>query len=283
MKPASQEKPAEGNEQEIIQSWQDRASAYQQFTEQWSLFPQLANRLVDLIPVPFSGTAIDLAAGAGLVSACLLQRHPHAHVYLVEPAEAMLALALPQLGDRVIGHTQLRAEDIGTVSIQADVILCSVAMHLIDEVQVFPGIAQCLKPDGLFIFNLWWHSWEPAAHINPGPQWRAVLEQSLTEFAEQAESDEPPVLLPAPSQPRLRTLRGMIQAAQLAGLKIVQTATDTDHVPLRFFIEFSAMSASFLRQLAPARRTAVLQHACARATRTIAIKTTRFVLQRSSL
>ena len=156
-------------------------------------------------------------------------------------------------------------------------------MHLIDEGQVFPGIAQCLKPDGLFIFNLWWHSWEPTAHINPGPQWRAVLEQSLTEFAEQAESDEPPVLLPAPSQPRLRTLRGMLQAAQLAGLKIVQTATDTDHVPLRFFIEFSAMSASFLRQLSPARRTAVLQHACARATRTVAIQTTRFVLQPSSL
>ena len=194
MKPTSQEKPAEGNEQAIIQSWQDRASAYLQFTEQWSLFPQLANRLVDLIPVPFSGTALDLAAGAGLVSACLLQRHPHTRVYLVEPAEAMLALALPQLGDRVIGHTQLRAEDIGTVSIQADVILCSVAMHLIDEGQVFPGIAQCLKPDGLFIFNLWWH---PGSRP-PYQSWAAVagvLEQSLTEFAEQADSDEPPVLL----------------------------------------------------------------------------------------
>ena len=270
------------DEQEIIQSWQDRARAYQQFTEQWSLFPQLANRLVDLIPVPFSGTAIDLAAGAGLVSACLLQRHPHARVYLVEPAEAMLALGLPQLGDRVIGHAQLRAEEIEHLSIQVDVVLCSVAMHLIDEARVFPRVAQCLKPDGLFIFNLWWHSWEPTAHINPGPQWRAVLEQALTELAERDELDEPPVPLPPPAQPRIRTLTGLTQAAQQAGLTIVQTYTDTDHVPLRFFLEFSAMSASFLGQLSPARRAAVLQRAGARATQTVAIKTTRFVLQRSS-
>lgn len=288
MKHASQEKPLEGNEHAIVQSWQDRARVYQQFTEQWSLFPQLADRLVDLIPVPFSGMAIDLAAGAGLVSTCLLQRHANVHVYLVEPAEAMLALALPPLGERVIGHAQLRAEEIGTVSIQADVILCSVAMHLMDETQVFPGIAQCLKPDGLFIFNLWWHSWEPTAHINPGPQWRAVLEQSLTEFAEQteqagqAELDEPPVLLPAPSQPRLRTLSEMSQAAEQAGLTILQTYTDTDQVPLRFFIEFSAMSDSFLGQLSRLRRAAVLRHACARASQTVGIKTTRFVLQRCS-
>ena len=282
MKQASQEKQAESNEQAIIQSWQDRALAYQQFAEQWSLFPRLASRLVDLIPASFSGIVIDLAAGTGLVSACLLQRYPPACVYLVEPAEAMLALALPQLGERVIGYAQLRAEEIGTLSIQADVILCSVAMHLIDEAQVFPGIARCLKPDGLFIFNLWWHSWEPTAHINPGPQWRAVLEQSLREFAEQPESDEPPAPLPAPSQPRLRTLNEMTQAAQQAGLTIVQTYTDTDHVPLRFFIEFSAMSTSFLGQLAPARRAAILQHACIRASQTVEIKTTRFVLQRSS-
>jgi SAM-dependent methyltransferase len=266
-------------DEQIIHSWEERARVYQQFTEQWSLFPQLANRLVDLIPAPFSGTAIDLAAGAGLVSGCFLQRHPDARVYLVEPAEAMLALALPQLEDRVIGHAQLRAEEIGTLSIQADVILCSVAMHLIDEVQVFPGIVQCLKPDGLFIFNLWWHSWEPTAYINPGPQWRAVLEQSLAELVE---PNELPVPLPAPSQPRLRTLSGLTQAAQQAGLTIIQTTTDTDQVPLRFFIEFSAMSAGFLGQLSPARRAAVLQHACARASQTVEIKTTRFVLQRSA-
>lgn len=282
MKEPSAEKPSRINELAIIRGWQDRAHVYQQFTERWSLFPQLANRLVDLIPAPFSGTVIDLATGAGLVSVSLLQRHSHAHVYLVEPAEAMLTLALPLLGDRVIGHAQLRAEEIRTLSIQADVILCSAAMHLIDEGQVFRGIAQCLKRDGFFIFNLWWHSWEPTAYINPGPRWRAVLEQSLKEFAESAESDELPVLLSVSSKPRLRTLCGMTEAAEQAGLTIVQTYTDTDHVPLRFFIEFAAMSASFQGHLAPAQRTAVLQHACTQANQMVEIKTTRFVLRRSS-
>lgn len=279
MKHASQEKHAPRNEHEIIQSWQDRAHAYQQFTKQWALFPQLANRLVDCIPGPFRGTAIDLAAGAGLVSVCLLQRHANAQIYLVEPAEAMLALGLPQLGGRVIGHAQLRAEEIEQLSIQADVILCSVAMHLIDEARAFHGVTQCLKPNGLFLFNLWWHSWELTAHINYGPQWRAVLEQALTELAE---PDEPAAGLPPPAQPRIRTLSGLTQAAQHAGLTIVQTYTDTDYVPLRFFIEFSAMSASFLGQLSPARRAAVLQQACTRASQTVALKTTRFVLQRTA-
>jgi hypothetical protein len=146
-------------------------------------------------------------------------------------------------------------------------------------VQVFPGIARCLKPDGLFLFNLWWHSWEPTGHLNPGPQWRAVLEQALAELAE---SGEPAMPLPPSSQPRIRTLSGLTQAAQQAGLTIVQTYTDTDHVPLRFFIEFSAMSASFLGQLSSARRAAVLQHACARASQTVEIKTSRFVLQRTA-
>ena len=76
-------------EQQIIHSWQERAQAYQAMTERYALFTHLSERLVDLLPMPFTGTVIDLAAGAGLSTACVLERHPGAQVYLVEPAQAM--------------------------------------------------------------------------------------------------------------------------------------------------------------------------------------------------
>ena len=260
---------------QVIQSWQDRAQAYQTITERYPLFGQLSERLVDLLPAAFSGTLIDLAAGTGLSTECVLTRYPHAQVYLVEPAQAMLALALQRVGERISGHAQLAAEELGKLSVQADAVVCSAAMHLLDETQVFPQVASCLKPGGLFVFNLWWHSWEVTAHIDPGPCWRAVLEQALVECGELSE------LLPVPSRPRVRTRQGLSQAAEQAGLSIVRSIVDTDQLPLRFFIDFAAMSEAFLHTLTPSRRAAVLKRAQAGATQLVDIQTTRFVLRRN--
>lgn len=261
---------------QVIQSWQDRAQAYQTVTEHYPLFSQLSERLVDLLPAPFTGTLIDLAAGAGLSSVCVLERHPGAQVYLVEPAQAMLDLALQRVGARIIGHAQLAAEQLGTLAVQADAVVCSAAMHLLDETQVFPQVAHCLKPGGVFVYNLWWHSWEATAHIDFGPHWRAVLGQALAEVGEASD------VLPVPSRPRVRTAQAFSQAADQAGLAIVQTIVDTDQLPLRFFIDFAAMSETFLSALTPARRDLVLKRAQAKATQLVDIQTTRFVLQRQT-
>lgn len=261
---------------QVIQSWQDRARAYHVLTEHYPLFSQLSERLVDLLPASFTATLIDLAAGAGLSTECVLARYPHAQVYLVEPAQAMLALALQRVGKRISGHAQLTAEELGSLSVQADAVVCSAAMHLLDETQVFPQVARCLKLGGLFVFNLWWHSWEATAHIDPGPHWRAVLEQTLAEEGVAADA------LPVPSRPRVRTRQGLSRAAGEAGLSIVRTIIDTDRLPLRFFIDFAAMSEAFLNTLTPGRRDTVLKRAQTQATQLIDIQTTRFVLQRNT-
>lgn len=263
----------ETQEQQIIDSWQERACAYQGLTEHWSIFDRLADRLIDLLPSPVESPIIDLAAGAGLVSDRLLRRHPQARVYLVEPAEAMLRLAVQRVGDRSIGRAQVSAAQLDRVSIQAGAVLCSAAVHLVDETEIFPSVAQVLKPGGRFIFNLWWHSWEFTAHIDPGPRWRALLEQAMSELGES-------VALPAPARSRIRTHRGLSRAAQQAGLDMVHTQTDTDRLPLSFFLDFTAMSSDFLADLSPSRRAVVFQTARARAGAEVTIKTTRFVLQK---
>ena len=263
----------DSREQQIIDSWQERARAYQELTERWSIFGRLAERLIDLLPSPVEGPLIDLAAGAGLLSARLLHRHPQAQVYLVEPAEAMLELAVRRIGSRSIGHARVSAAQLDRVPIRAGAVLCSAAAHLVDETEVFPSVARVLKPGGLFIFNLWWHSWEPTAHIDPGPRWRAVLEQAMAELGEAA-------ALPAPSQPRIRTRHGFSRAGQGAGLDMLHTQTDTDRLPLGFFLDFTAMAPDFLADLSESRRAVVLRTARARANAEVRIQTTRFVLQK---
>ena len=263
----------ETQEQQIIDSWQERARAYQGLTEHWPIFGRLADRLIDLLPSPVESPVLDLAAGAGLLSARLLQRRPQTRVYLVEPAEAMLELAVRRVGSRSIGHAQVSAAQLDRVSIRAGAVLCSAAVHLVDETEVFPSVARVLRPGGLFIFNLWWHSWESTAHIDPGPRWRALLEQAMSELGESA-------ILPTPSRPRIRTRHGFSQAARQAGLDLIHIQTDTDHLPLSFFLDFTAMSSDFLADLSPSRRAVVLRTARARASAEVTIKTTRFVLQK---
>ena len=123
----------DSREQQIIDSWQERARAYQELTDRWSIFGRLAERLIDLLPSPVEGPVIDLAAGAGLLSARLLQRHPQAQVYLVEPAEAMLELAVRRVGSRSIGHARMSAAQVDRVPLRAGAVLCSAAVHLVDE------------------------------------------------------------------------------------------------------------------------------------------------------
>ena len=96
--------------QAVIHSWHERARAYHTLTNTQPVFQAMADRLIDLLPAPFNGTAIDLAAGAGLVSELLLSRWPQARVYLVEPAQAMLDQALQRLAHHRIGWTRLQAE-----------------------------------------------------------------------------------------------------------------------------------------------------------------------------
>ncbi len=262
--------------QVIIQSWHERAAAYHHLIASWPIFSCLADRLIDLLPQPFQGSAIDLAAGSGLVTKRLLDRYPHAHVQLVEPAAAMLALARKQLGTRVASYSQLPAEEVGTLTTRADVVLCSAALHLLDEAKVFTGLACCLPPGGLFVCNLWWHSWEPTVGPDYTSVWQPLVEQAL------ADLNEPRGAWPQPSPLRVRTEAGIRAAAHAAQLTLETIITDTDTVTNRFFIDFAAMSATFLGHLSDSQRATVIARARERANTPVQVQSTRFVFRRET-
>ena len=256
------------------QSWHERAAAYHRLIASWPIFSCLADRLIDLVPKPFHGTALDLAAGSGLVAERLLSRHPHAHVQLAEPAAAMLALARKQLGMRVSDYSQLPAEEVGTLATRADVVLCSAALHLLDEAKVFAGLTHCLKPGGLFVCNLWWHSWEPTVGPDYTSVWQPLVEQAL------ADLNKPRGAWPQPLPLRVRTEAGIRAAAHAAQLSLEQIITDTDTITNRFFIDFAAMSATFLAHLSASQRATVIAHARERANTPVQVQSTRFVFRR---
>ena len=61
---------SEQTQNEAIQSWHERAYAYNQLIERWSIFTQMAKRLLDFLPKDFDEHALDIAGGRGLLSGC---------------------------------------------------------------------------------------------------------------------------------------------------------------------------------------------------------------------
>ena len=265
--------------QNLNQSWQiwhERAAAYHHLIASWPIFSCLADRLIDRVPKPFHGTAIDLATGSGLVTERLLSRYPQAHVQLVEPAAAMLALARQQLGTRVSDYTQLPAEEVGTLTTRADVVLCSAALHLLDEAKVFTGLMRCLKPGGVFVCNLWWHSWEPTVGPDYTSVWQPLVEQTLSDL------NKPCGTWPQPLPARVRTEASIRAAAHAAQLSLDAIITDTDTITNRLFIDFAAMSATFLAHLSVSQRATVIARARERANTSVQVQSTRLVFRRET-
>ena len=149
-------------------------------------------------------------------------------------------------------------------------------MHLVDETQVFLGLARCLKPGGVYVFNLWWHSWQPTAQASYDHVWKPVVEQVLQDMGEAQPTWS------SSSRPRVRTLDHLRRAAQAAGFRLEQVITDTDQVRLSFFTDFSAMSSTFLDHLSAQVRQQALLRIHERATSPVDIQTTRFCIRRCS-
>ena len=257
------------------QSWHERAAAYQQLLTSWPLFTQLADRLIDLLPGPFQGSLIDLAAGTGLVTERVLRRYPSSHIHLVEPAHAMLTLAQQYFGTGVATYVQSSAETVGQRALKADAALCNAAFHLLDENAVLASMNRCLKPGGVFICNLWWHSWQATAGPDYTSAWKPLIEEALTVL------DEVHGSWPAPSSTRVRTESVLHAAARSHQFSLEQIVTDTDEVTNRFFIDFAAMSPTFLGHLPTERRTAVIFYAQERAVTPVQLQTTRLVFRRA--
>lgn len=237
---------------EIISSWHERADAYNKLIQRWPIFTDMANRLINFIPNNFNGHAIDIAGGSGLLSECLLKKHPSARITLVEPAENMRALALQKLGNRV-DIANATSDSLETLGITADAALCSASFHLMNEATALPSIASILQTGAVFATNCWGHSFNRAIELNQKADWMEFVDQALTEF------DLPPFTRPTKTVPMIKSAEELTMIGKSCGLDLTEVNIVTNEIDSKFNIEFTAMSANFLKEVNDVVRKQVIE------------------------
>lgn len=243
-----------------VARWDRAAAAYARFVAKWRVFTELADRLLDDVPIGFAGLALDLGAGTGLVSARLVRRFPEARVWLVEPSEAMLALARANLAregleERVAGTVRRPAEELGELAPalpRAELVVSSAALHLTDLERVVRAVRAVLRPGGRFLFNLWGHAFDATADPDGWNLWRATLGEALRRHGR---SD---VELPVRSARAPVARRSLERWSAAAGLRFAGLAVDTIAVPDELALDCAALFDGFLAPLAAAERERVL-------------------------
>jgi trans-aconitate methyltransferase len=125
-------KPSEPTQDEVIQSWHDRAHAYDNLIQRWPIFTELVRRLLEFLPNKFDGHALDIGGGSGLLTEQLLEKCPNAHITLVEPANEMRALASRRFGKR-IEVKNLTSDYLNKIEHTADAAFSSASFHLMNE------------------------------------------------------------------------------------------------------------------------------------------------------
>ena len=266
----------------VVDSWNQRAQSYSALVQQHPLLSTLAHRLLDLLPLPFSSDslsfhAIDLACGTGCVADALLSRYPKAGVHLIDPATSMLNAARSSLAAKygssaLLSCEMLRADDIHILGTAfdyrpVDAIVCSAAMYLCREADVYPGVAQLLADGGSFVYNLWGHAWADLAERerDEGWQWKRLVNQALVEH------NEPPAYLHAKSpasaqhslgaQSTLRSFAVLSEEAARHGLVLDEMVLDCDEVGCDLMVDSLAMSERWLARLGRDKRERVLGRA----------------------
>lgn len=262
---------ADSESDKRIELWSTRAGAYDQLVRGHDPLASLASRLVEMA-LPDERDVFDLGGGSGLVTGKLLERFPDVNVTLQDPAAGMVALSRERFGDRVVVE-QRSIEEAGPAS-AADLVLASASFHMADLERGLAAVGQLLRPDGRFLFNLWWHSWEPTVGEDSGEElWRLPLASVLEEH------DEDPTQLPPLPTRRTAWSPLLLQTAAAAhGLRVEVLPTDEDQAPARFFFDFAAMDATLLAT--HPHREDRLREARARCEGARVMRSTRFVVTR---
>jgi SAM-dependent methyltransferase len=242
-------------QQRIINSWGKRADAYHDLTQSWPIFTTLAKRLIAQLPLNNNSNSsiIDLASGSGLVSSLLLQQFPKLSIHGCDPAGPMLEAMRDRFQGSVRSYHQIAAHELGDLGLKASAILCNCAFHLMDEETVLPEISKSLGLGGLFVANLWGHSFDETAESGDRGDWHPAIEQALQDFGQ----DTPQ--WPEGSLPqRIRTRSQMAQSAANAGLILERCEISKDFVPANFAIAFLAMSDAWPGSYPPGLRQKIV-------------------------
>jgi tRNA (cmo5U34)-methyltransferase len=97
---------------------------------------------------------LDVGAGTGLFSACMLEKFPGAHLTQVDIAENMLEMARQRFAGRE--HTQYRVSDYsaGDLGGPYDIVCSALSIHHLesaDKRRLFRRIHDALRPGGMFV------------------------------------------------------------------------------------------------------------------------------------
>ena len=218
---------------------------------------------------------LDIGAGSGLTSECLLARHPRCEAIVVEPSKAMLDIARRNLRGRAARFFEMGLDGAPLRDIRVVAALASASMHFLDLDRAFGTLADLVVPGGYVAFNLWWHHWEETADCDCMSAWESI-ERSVCEEAG----------LQLPSQPSAlanrKTRAGLNDAFRKHGFQAVAEARDDDASPVAFGLEFAAMDANWpAKGRGPTVRNALIAEMHARAQGIIeTLVSTRFLVQR---
>ncbi len=216
--------------------WDQRASAYEALVHKYPIFGKMATRLAQELAPDFSGQALDLGAGTGVLARAILKERPQAWVTVVEPAPAMLEIARQGLEGKQARFLRGTLDSAVAWGLKPDAILSSAVMQLLDERRVLQEAAQLLPPGGKFIFNLWWHAWAPSSDWPCWQKWQGPFESilRLEGLWGRAAKNVPPA---PPKNPR-----HFFAHAKAAGFNLLHQVHDFDDVAAEFPIDFQAMS-----------------------------------------
>jgi tRNA (cmo5U34)-methyltransferase len=120
-------------------------------------FDDFYGTVLDLIPFAKDSAirVLDLGAGTGLLSACIAETFPHAHLTLVDISEAMLDQARQRFaGDAARFH--FRALDLaqGPLWGRYEAVVSALAIHHVNDEgkqRLFQGVYDVLCDEGVFI------------------------------------------------------------------------------------------------------------------------------------
>ena len=262
--------PAQRRER-VVDSWNQRAAAYDAMVLAHPLFTTLAHRLIDLVDLPSHLTplrAIDLACGPGVASLALLSRYPLARIHLVDPSPAMMNFALshlhPSHADAVVASHLLRAEDVRLLSSEyawtpVQLVLCNAAMHLMREEDVYEAVAGLLEEGGSMVYNLWGHAWAETVgrEGEESWQWKRLVNQALVEVGEAPMYTKGGGMGRGGVGGEGRTFRQLSEVAGRWGLVVDEMMMDEDEVGCELIIEHHAMSRGWLAGLGRKREAVV--------------------------